>query len=476
VDHQVKVNGFRIELGEIEAGLLEHRDITQAAVTVHGSGANAELAAYVIPEHGRPVSAHEVRAFLANSLPEYMVPATVTALKVFPLTPNGKLDRKALPEPARERSSARALVLPRTPLEQRLADIWERELDIRPVGVRDNFFDLGVRSIVAGTMFAAIERELGNRLPLGAIFRAPTIESLAELLEAEQHETRWTSLVPIQPEGSGPPLFCVHGAAGTIFHLEPLARHLGHEQPFYGLQARGLYGDVPPLTTVPQMASHYISEIRQVCPHGPYRLAGAFFGATVAFEMARQFVSQSESVELLASFNGPSPIWTREYGWFGNQPGYQARRPTAVPLTGKQRVRVAIRDPRRVGTALARRSKRLANRASATYRKNVTTKIAIALDRPLPERLREEFFCDIHVRAQGDYEPPTYDGSMLTFYGEGLYDDPDLGWSPLVKGGVHSYGVPGVNRNNMHAIVEPNVAFVADCLRQYLSPGDGAAR
>jgi thioesterase domain-containing protein len=403
-----------------------------------------------------------------------MVPSTVTSMRVFPLTPNGKLDRKALPEPSRERSSQRELVLPRTPLEQRLATIWEQELEISPVGVRDNFFDLGVRSIVAGTLFAAIERELGNRLPLGAIFRAPTIESLAELLAADQQDNRWTSLIPIQPEGPGRPLFFVHGAAGTIYHLEPLARHLDREQPFYALQAAGLYGDVPPLTTVPEMAAHYLSEIQEVRPHGPYRLAGAFFGATIAFEMATQLAAQGELVELLATVNGPSPIWTREYGWFGNQPGYQARRPRAVPLTRQQRLRRAVSDPKRFATALAWNYKEIAKRLNTRYSRQAG-KLAVALDRPLPEQVREEYFCDIHIRAQSAYEPVPLECDMLTFYGEGLYDDPGLGWQALIKGEIHPYGVPGVNRNNMHALVDPNVAFVADRLRAHFAQLDATA-
>jgi aspartate racemase len=185
-----------------------------------------------------------------------MVPSTVTMLDSFPLTPNGKIDRKALPEPERERSSEEGLVAPRTDMERRLAEIWTRELGIEAIGVTDDFFDLGVTSIMAATLFAAIEHELGRDLPLGAIFQAPTIESLAKMLEARRAKSRWTSLVSIQPEGSQPAIFCIHGGAGTILHLAPLARRLGTDQPFYGLQSRGLYGGSTPLKTVDEMAEH----------------------------------------------------------------------------------------------------------------------------------------------------------------------------------------------------------------------------
>ena len=273
IDHQVKVRGFRIELGEIETVLASHVAVASAVVMARGSEGEAELAAYVILR-GVPISANTLRQFLGQKLPGYMVPSTVTALESFPLTPNGKIDRKALPEPSRERSAELELVAPRTPLEKQLAGIWERELGISPIGVTDNFFDLGVTSIVAASLFAAIEHALGDDLPLGGIFRAPTIEALARLLESGESKSRWTSLVPIQPAGSQPPIFCVHGGGGTILHLAPLARALGEDQPFYGLQSRGLYGGVVPPSSVEDMATHYMSEMRQVHPGGPVAARG----------------------------------------------------------------------------------------------------------------------------------------------------------------------------------------------------------
>ncbi|HEY6397455.1 MAG TPA: amino acid adenylation domain-containing protein, partial [Solirubrobacteraceae bacterium] len=262
IDNQVKVRGFRIELGEIETVLARHPGVAQAVVVARGApGEDAELAAYVIPK-GEAVPAHVLREHAGTSLPAYMIPSTVTTLAAFPLTPNGKVDRKALPEPTRERSAERELLAPRTVLERKLTDIWERQLQISPIGVRDDFFDLGVSSIVAAELFAAIEHELGSELPLGAIFQAPTIETLAELIESHAERSRFTSLVAIQPRGSRPPLFCFHGGAGTILHLAELSRRLGPDQPFYALQSRGLYGGASPLTTVEEMATHYLSEMR----------------------------------------------------------------------------------------------------------------------------------------------------------------------------------------------------------------------
>ncbi|MHB8243494.1 MAG: non-ribosomal peptide synthetase [Solirubrobacteraceae bacterium] len=459
IDHQVKVRGFRIELGEIETVLARHPEIVDAVVVARGSGAEAELAAYVTVGKD-PVPAHELRVFMAQTLPDYMVPSTVTTLDSFPLTPNGKVDRKALPEPVRERSGAHELVAPRTKLERKLTSIWERELEIHPIGVTDNFFDLGVTSIVAATLFAAIEHNLGDSLPLGAIFRAPTIETLAQLIEGGEGSSRWTSLIPIQPQGSRPPIFCIHGGAGTILHLQPLARRLGPEQPFYGLQSSGLYGGSPPIKTVEEMASHYLSEMRQVHPGGPWLLAGYCFGTIVAFEIAQRLLAQGEEVQMLALFNGPSPAWIHRWGWFGNQPSQLAIRPKPPRVTRKQRLRRALREPWRFVKALTW--------WSGYKLGKVRLKLALARGRPIPERQREEFFFDLHARAERMYEPTPYPKDLLVFYGQGLYEDPELGWGPMAEGGVQTYAVPGEQNNNRDVMKEPGVQFVAEEIERYL--------
>jgi amino acid adenylation domain-containing protein len=467
IDHQVKVRGFRIELGEIETSLTGHPAVKDAVVVARGQeSTEAELAAYVVPS-GVPVQADALRRFLMQSLPVYMVPSTVTVLASFPLTPNGKIDRKALPEPERSRSATEP-VAPRTELEHRLAGIWERELEIHPIGVKDDFFDLGVTSIIAASLFAAIEHELGSRLPLGAIFRAPTIEALAQLIGDDEGVSRWTSLVPIQPEGSQSPIFCVHGGAGTILHLAPLARRLGSDQPFYGLQSRGLYGGSPPLRTVEEMATHYLDEIRQVHQGGPWRLAGYCFGAIPAFEMANMLIAEGEQVELLAFFNGPSPGWIKRWGWHGNQPSWLVTHPRPARPTKRERRRKAVLSaPSRIRRAV-KEPHRLANWARWRLRGPYTS-LALALGRPVPERLRENYFFELHAKAERAYEPSRYDGEALVFYADGLYEDPTLGWEGLAAGGIRSYAVPGEHDNNRQAMMEPGVEFVSDRLQEYLS-------
>jgi amino acid adenylation domain-containing protein len=467
IDHQVKVRGFRIELGEIETTLSRHPEIVEAIVVARGSGAEAELAAYVTARR-EPVPAHELREYCGRSLPDYMVPSTVTTLEAFPLTPNGKVDRKALPDPVRERSGAHELIAPRTALESKLAAIWERELDIHPIGVTDDFFDLGVTSIVAATLFAAIEHDLGDSLPLGAIFRAPTIEKLAALIEGGEDTSRWTSLVPIQPLGSRPPIFCVHGGAGTILHLQPLARRLGEEQPFYGLQSSGLYGGSSPIRSVEEMASHYLSEMREVHTGGPWLIAGYCFGTIVAFEIAQRLVAEGEHVQMVALFNGPSPAWIHKWSWYGNQPSHRKSKPRPVRITRKQRLLRAARQPWRLFTWFAWHAGQRIGK--------LRVKIAMARGHPIPERLREEFFFDLHARAERAYAPTPYPRDLLVFYGEGLYEDPELGWGEFVAGGTRTFAVPGEHNNNREAMKEPAVQYVAEWIEDYLGDLESTPR
>jgi amino acid adenylation domain-containing protein len=464
LDHQVKVRGFRIELGEIETALARHPGVKAAvATTWEETPGDVRLVGYVIPT-GEPVSSAQLRRSLSETLPSYMVPSAIVSLLAFPITPNGKIDRKSLPAPTFERDSEQGYLAPRTALEKQLTAIWEDVLDIRPIGVTDNFFDLGATSIVAAQLFARIERTLRTKLPLAPVFQAPTVEQLAHLLESEGGGSRWTSLVPIQPKGSQPPIFCLHGGAGTILHLEPLARHLGGDQPFYGLQARGLYGGVAPLRRVEEMAVHYLSELRTVQPHGPYYLAGYCFGTIIAFEMAQRLVREGEGIALLAMFNGPSPAWIRQYGGPWNQPSRVAARAQAAPRRSNiHRVVGVLTNPKK----MRHWAHHLTWRARTAIVDPWLSRACIKFDWPLPERMRESHFLNICAQAEREYEPDFYSGQIFMFYGEGLYDDPTLGWEGLAES-ITSFAVPGQHEDNREAMHDPYVGFIGDRLREIL--------
>jgi amino acid adenylation domain-containing protein len=312
-DAQVKIRGFRIEPGEIEAVLAEHPAVAESFVMARDLGAaGRQLVAYIVRHetHGE-VEFTELKRHLAARLPEYMVPAAIVTLDAFPLTPNGKIDRRALPAPEMT-GTRRDLAAPRDPLEMTLAAIWQEVLGVSPVGIRDNFFDLGGHSLLAVRLLARVERAFGQAVPLATILRGPTIEQMATLLR-QTNASATSALVPFQSVAAGdagsarPAFFCVPGAGGNPIYLSNLARALGSAQPFYGLEGAGFNGDRAPHTTVEEMAAYYIDAIRAVQPEGPYHLGGHSLGGWVAFEMARQLRRQGHEVPLVAIIDTPVP-------------------------------------------------------------------------------------------------------------------------------------------------------------------------
>ena len=240
IDNQVKVRGYRIELGEVEAALRRQEAVADAVVVVREDVAGGrQLVGYYVTEGGKNLSESELREFLLEKLPEYMAPATYVQLERMPLTPNGKIDRKALRAPGRDDATLeKTFLAPRDNLECELAQIWEEILETGPVGVRDNFFALGGHSLLAARLIARIKQKLDKKLPLTSLFHEATVEHLANLIRQQEGITSWSPLVNLQPRGSKPPLFCVHPVGGQVFCYADLARHLGQDRPFYGFQAQ----------------------------------------------------------------------------------------------------------------------------------------------------------------------------------------------------------------------------------------------
>ncbi|WP_395672290.1 amino acid adenylation domain-containing protein [Inquilinus sp.] len=182
IDHQVKLRGFRIELGEIEAALVRSEAVLQAAVIDREDrSGDRYLAAYVVLQAGAALDPAALRHELVRHLPDYMVPATFTALDALPLTPSGKLDRKALPEP--ERQSSAGFVAPRTPTEETLAAIWAETFGVERVGVDDNFFELGGHSMLVAQLITRVKATFAVNLPLAMVFEVSTIAGLAEKID-----------------------------------------------------------------------------------------------------------------------------------------------------------------------------------------------------------------------------------------------------------------------------------------------------
>jgi amino acid adenylation domain-containing protein len=313
-DQQVKIRGFRIETQEIEWALKQHPAVSEAFVMAReDEGREKELAAYLVARESVP-SVAALRSFAKGKLPEYMIPSAFVFLESFPLTPSGKLDRRALPAPPRVRGDGKNdFVAPRDILELRLCGIWEELLGVRPVDVRDDFFALGGHSLLAVRLMARVEQVVGRPVPLSTLFTAPTVETLAGALRGMEKNSSRSPLVAIQTHGSLRPFFCVHAAGGNVFSYFHLAQRLGQEQPFYGLEARGVDGELQPLTRVEEMAAAYVEAVRAVQPRGPYLLGGWSLGGVIAFEMARQFQAQGDTVKQLVLFDSVAPDVARRF-------------------------------------------------------------------------------------------------------------------------------------------------------------------
>ncbi|WP_232626585.1 non-ribosomal peptide synthetase [Streptomyces alfalfae] len=308
-DQQVKVRGVRVELPEIEAVLAGHPEIAHAAVTVHetGHGARATqtLTAHVVAAEnlaagaGGPLEAVDLRSWASARLPSPMVPSRFVVHRALPLTVQGKLDRAAL-------AAATAPVAPvggrpaGSPLEKELCGIFCDVLDVPDVSVDDDFFALGGHSLLAAQLTARVRADLGTELPLGALYQAPTVLSLARLLEADTQRDAFEVLLPLRTTGARPPLFCVHPAGGLGWCYATLPPHLPADVPVYAIQARGLRGTEQPAASFREMITDYTRHIRSVQRSGPYHLLGWSLGGALAHAIAVQLQSEGERVDLLA--------------------------------------------------------------------------------------------------------------------------------------------------------------------------------
>ena len=308
IDYQVKIRGFRIELGEIESAVGKHPQVRESVVVVREEAdGEKHLVAYCVADQ-EPVSADELRSFLKERLPHYMIPGVFVMLEALPLTPNGKVDRRALPAPGELRpETERAFVAPRDTLEQELAQIWESVLGIRPIGVTDNFFDLGGHSLIAVRLMAQVQKRFERSIPLANLLQGGTIEHLANSLRQQSQTQDQSPLVAIEAGGFKRPLFCIHPIGGQVLCYVELSRALGADQPFFGLQAPGL-AEAGDYVSIEDMARHYLKAVRDVQPEGPYLLSGYSFGGVVAFEMSLQLLRQNQQTAFLGMFDTWSPI------------------------------------------------------------------------------------------------------------------------------------------------------------------------
>jgi amino acid adenylation domain-containing protein len=309
VDDQVKIRGYRIEPGEVEAALSGHPAIRQSAVVAReDTPGDKYLVAYLVLHAKESVKPNDLKRYMTELVPSYMVPSAFVLLQTLPLMTSGKVDRRALPAPDfSSRTIKEDNVLPEHMLHFQLIAIWEDLLNVHPIGIRDNFFDIGGHSLLAVLLLERIERVFQHKLQFNTLFANPTIEGLAEILQTKVDKDLQLPIIALQAGEAKQPLFFLHGQwRGDAFYCYPLARSLGKEQPFYAIPPYQL-SSVTVTPTMEEMAAAHIKTLQSVQPNGPYWLGGWCNGALVAYEMARQLHAQGQAIDALILVN-PSPL------------------------------------------------------------------------------------------------------------------------------------------------------------------------
>jgi amino acid adenylation domain-containing protein len=448
IDNQVKMRGFRIELGEIEATLGRHPEVGAcAAIVREDRPGDQRLVAYWVAAGAAPQTA-ALRHHLLESLPDYMVPSALVELERLPLTPNGKIDRQALPAPAQDRPvPGQTPTAPRDQREQSLATIWAEVLGVDQVGIDDHFFESGGHSLLAMTLLTRIEAELEIKIPLKAIFQGPTVRQLSAFIGQRDHHAPWSSLIPLQPNGSRPPVFFVHGlGGGMLWGYTELANQLGQDQPAYAFGSRGRDG-MEEFDSIEEMAAQYVKDMRTLQPEGPYCLGGYCFAGNVAYEMAQQLYAQGQTVDLLALFEAyplsvePDSLWRPlAFCRFLRNLYYRSKDIARLPTKG--RWHFLMHKPAEIGRSLG---KKLLRRFKGQDRD-------IPLDELVP--YQDDRYSAVvlklwetHFTLLKKYKDRPYPGRVTLFRTRTeslLYSfGPALGWQSMALGGVDIETVTG---------------------------------
>lgn len=449
-DFQVKLRGHRIELGEIESALRNCAGIDDAVVALREDDpGDQRLVAYVISSAGVEFDPAAYKAYLRQSLTEIMVPAQFVRVASFPLTPNGKVDRRALPKPEHDETAQLAnFEAPTTDAERAIAETWKKILGVQRVGRTDSFFELGGHSLLAVRMVRMLQSEHGLNVSLGAVFAASNLQELAARVASPVVSAVDDPFVlPLRKGGNNLPLFCICG-----LHLyQPLAEALGEGQPVYGVfvpaEARLLDGASSAreqAASVPELAAEYIKAMRLQQPHGPYCLAGVSFGGVLAYEMAQQLTRQGEEVRVLGLFDALLPHAIKR------APGQWAR---------GHLQRLAQRGPRY-----------LLDRLSAMAERRHTS----------PEQPEDEATESLELLRERIYQAAmaAYDAKVLPYQGDAVVfratDHSDFlgheidlhcGWSGLVQGSLALHHIQGTH---VGMLAPPYVHALARALRPYL--------
>ncbi len=470
LDNQVKISGFRIEPGEIEVALSEHPEVSTALVLAReDSPGDKRLVAYVVARGETPPTNEDLRSYLRERVPEYMVPSVFVMLKVLPLTQNGKVDRAALPAPQLLLNrSGREYVAPRNGLQQQLVDIWEELFKLHPIGLTDDFFELGGHSLQMIMLVARVEERLGKRVSIAELFGDPTIEHLAKLIGHGKENLFQSLVVPMQTAGTKLAMFSPHASGGHVWCYKDLVKYLGDDQPFYGVQARNPDTGLVFHTQIEAMASDYVEAIRGVQPVGPYLLGGWSMGGVIAFEMARQLQAQGEQIAMLALIDAHVPAGAQsEFSWgvllsvFAFDLGLtyeNLSRPleeiSAMPQMAQ--LRQVWKEAKLAGVVPAGMTLVEFRKIFDIYKINANTMNSYKAGE------YEGRITLISAAEEMEQNVFSRDTDHVEWEAKNVVKDPLKGWGQLATEGVEAHVVPG---DHFSMIREPHVTILAEQLR-----------
>jgi len=474
--------GYRLELKQLHDVICQHGAVWNGyAVVIPQPNESAfAVVLHVIPRPGtRPTSA-DLKAFLGEKLPAYALPTTVVVHDQPPLTVAGQVDYAVLREPrwltVTDLPSAKVSVAdsaggaPQGEIETKLAALFAELLRRPDIDVRQSFFDLGGHSLLGVRLFAEIEKRFGQRLPLATLLASPSVRLLGKRIQSSQSgPVRWPCLVPVQIAGSGPRFFCVHGAGGNVLLYRDLARRMAPEVRFFGLQAQGLDGHSPCLTSVEAMAELYLEEILAEQPEGPYYIGGYCMGGNIAYEIGKLLLNKGHTVGFVAmldSYNLCKSLYTGSaldrFRILLQKGSFHLD--TLVHLTMSER-RAYLAEKMRMAAEMIQGKGRAARRARQQGTQS---------DDPGANLVA--FVQNANHVALKAHQPKPYAGDLVLFRPRKNYHtfpDPQMGWGELVKGRLESVELPA----NPHAmLLEPFVRYLADRIKERMFKSSASQR
>jgi amino acid adenylation domain-containing protein len=432
-DGQVKIRGYRIELGEIESLLAKNESVLESIVIVQGGNSeNARITAFV--KSKTKFNSRELRKYLKEKLPAYMIPSNFVEVQDFEKTLSGKIDKKKLPKVSENISSKVINTEISNDYEKDLLEIWKELLKTDDILIDDSFFDIGGHSLLAVVLFNRIEKRYKVNILLASLFLYPTIKELAILIQSELGEVTTTiskknniivdnlnspifqSLVPIRTSGENTPIFMFHSVGGNVLNYARLAAGIDSSYPIFGFQSRGVDGISQIDNSIEKMAESYIVEMKLVSPNGPYILCGGSMGGSIALEVAIQLERSGDKVSKLIMFDTFGP-------------------------------NINIKKLKNEGNNRFKNLKISFHYRSLTLLNKTRTFLFKCFGIPIPHSIRYFNIEMNNYKAIWSYKPVSYNGDLLLFRvpidSSGWYSDPVMGWKDTIKGKIRTVELDG---------------------------------